>query len=281
MKDSKTLSVIIPVGEMAGRLENLEVSLRSSQNENIEWIVVHDHFDDATCFQIDSLIENCDLKGRLIRLETDKRGVGNARNTGLRVASGDWICFVDSDDTAKVDQYWNMTVLAEKNDKNFAIGDYDRKGRNEMFEIRRHISKDKQSFYLSGISKNPGLWRWVIRRERLGVTIFDNVPMGEDLLFIKRLNPKMVEILPFPELVYTYHCGNPGQATNSKNALRTIYSSFRIALEIDRSIQPQYYLSRKITLRLGLSTFKRKPSFEVLRMLAIEYIKGLSKVGQK
>jgi glycosyltransferase involved in cell wall biosynthesis len=274
MKASKILSVVVPVGKMAGRLEQLEVSLKSSQNENIEWILVHDHFDDVTCSEIDSLIRKCRPKGKVIRLETEIRGVGNARNTGLTMASGDWVCFVDSDDEAEIDQYWNMMLLAEKNDKNFAIGKYARKMKSETIDIGRTKSKDNLRGYLNEVSKNPGLWRWVIRTERLGLTTFDNVPMGEDLLFIKKLNPKMDEILAFPEMVYTYHCGLPGQATGNKDALRTIPSSFRIALEIDRHNQPHHYLSRKITFRLGLSALKCKPSFYVIRILVIKFING-------
>jgi glycosyltransferase involved in cell wall biosynthesis len=278
---SKKLSVVIPVGEMAGRLEQLESSLRSSQNENIEWIVVHDHFDEVTCSEIDALVEKCKPKGRLIRLETEIRGVGNARNTGLLMASGDWICFIDSDDEAEIDQYWNMMLLAEKNNKNFAIGKYARKVKSKTTEIKLTRSKENMSGYLKEVSRNPGLWRWIIRRERLGSTIFDNVPMGEDLLFIKKLNPKIDEILPYMEMVYTYNCGIPGQATNNVNALRSIPSSFRIALEIDRRDQPQHFLSRKITFRLGLSTLKREPSFFVLRILAMEFINGLTKAVHK
>jgi glycosyltransferase involved in cell wall biosynthesis len=281
MKASKILSVIIPVGEMAGRLEQLEVTLISSQNENIEWILVHDHFDEVTCSEIDSLVDRCSPKGKVIRLETEIRGVGNARNTGLLAASGDWICFIDSDDEAEIDQYWNMMLLAEKNDKNFAIGEFARKVSEETTEIRRIKSRVKNSGYLNEVSKNPGLWRWLIRRERLGLTVFDSVPMGEDLLFIKKLNPRMDEILPFSEMVYTDHCAIPGQATNNEEALRAIPSSFRIALEIDRSTQPQHYLSRKITFRLGLSTLKRKPSVFVLQTLATEFITGKFKAVHK
>jgi len=281
MKASKILSVIIPVGEMAGRLEQLEFTIKSSQNENIEWILVHDHFDEVTCSEIDALIDRCSPIGKVIRLETEIRGVGNARNTGLLAANGDWICFIDSDDEAEIDQYWNMMLLAEKNDKNFAIGEFARKVGRETTQIERTKSGVKRSEYLNEVSKNPGLWRWLIRRERLGLTVFDSVPMGEDLLFIKKLNPKLDEILPFSEMVYTYHCGIPGQATNNEKALRAISSSFRMAVEIDRRSQPQHYLSRKITFRLGLSTLKRKPSFFVVRTLAMEFINERFKAVHK
>lgn len=259
MNSVNKLSVVIPIGKMAGKLHNLESTLNSINSGEIEWLLVHDHFDSETCLEIDSLILQCKPHGDIIRLETNKRGAGNARNTGLRAASGNWICFVDSDDFADISKYWEMLLLTDELGMLFGIGEYIHEDNKSGTHIKIHGTQNSVTEKLNEIARNPGLWRWIARRDRIGETEFYNVPMGEDLLFIKALNPDFREIFFYHEVIYTYKVGDLGQATKDHASLKSIGKSLEIALKDDRHNTDIRHLSKKITMRMGISTLRRNP----------------------
>ena len=259
MNSINKLSIVVPIGKMAGRLENLERTLNSSKSNEIEWLLVHDHFENKTCTEIDELIQRCKPSGEVVRLETNHRGVGNARNTGLRAASGNWLCFVDSDDVADISKYLEMLNKAALNRMVFGVGGYIH-AEIKRAEYKRIIDvKKSNTKTLKEIAKHPGLWRWIVRRDRIAETEFYEVPMGEDLLFIKDLNPDFNEIFFSQDVIYTYKVGYPEQATNNAALLKSISSSLRIAIRNDRQNGDLKYLSKRITFRIGISTLKRNP----------------------
>ncbi|ASY24520.1 glycosyltransferase [Candidatus Planktophila lacus] len=259
MNSINKLSIVVPIGKMAGRLENLERTLNSTKSNEIEWLLVHDHFENKTCIEIDELIQRCKPSGEVVRLETNHRGVGNARNTGLRAASGNWLCFVDSDDVADISKYLEMLNKAALNRMVFGVGGYihveiKRAEYKRIIDVKKSNAKT-----LKEIAKHPGLWRWIVRRDRIAETEFYDVPMGEDLLFIKDLNPDFNEIFFSQDVIYTYKVGDPEQATNNAASLKSISSSLRIAIQNDRQNGDLKYLSKRITFRIGISTLKRNP----------------------
>lgn len=71
-------------------------SILSQTHPDFETIVIDDGSQDSLSPQYEAL---CALDSRVRYLKTENRGVSHARNTGIRVASGDYIAFVDADDT--------------------------------------------------------------------------------------------------------------------------------------------------------------------------------------
>lgn len=56
---------------------------------------------------------------RVVVIHKENGGNASARNTGIDVAKGELLTFVDSDDYVELDMYEKM--LAEMNDKNISI----------------------------------------------------------------------------------------------------------------------------------------------------------------
>lgn len=84
------ISLIIPTYNRANLIEN---TLLSALNQTIkvdEIIVVNDGSTDNT----KQLLEQYDIK----YIFQENQGVSSARNTGIKEAQNDWICFLDSDD---------------------------------------------------------------------------------------------------------------------------------------------------------------------------------------
>jgi glycosyltransferase involved in cell wall biosynthesis len=85
------VSVIIPTYERSTLLRQTVESALAQTFDGIEVIVVEDGSAAAA-----TALRGCDGRVRYHRQE--HRGVSRARNTGVRLASGEWLAFLDDDD---------------------------------------------------------------------------------------------------------------------------------------------------------------------------------------
>ena len=91
------ISVIIPVYNSAAFLKECVGSVLN-QDENLEIILINDGSKDDSGAICDKLAkENANIKV----LHKQNGGVSSARNAGLELAKGDYIAFIDSDDSIK------------------------------------------------------------------------------------------------------------------------------------------------------------------------------------
>lgn len=96
------LSVIVPVYNVENYLNKCIFSILNSSYKEIELILIDDGSNDKSA-EICNEWKTRDKRIKVIHKEN--RGAGAARNTGLEVASGDFITFVDSDDYISKDMY--------------------------------------------------------------------------------------------------------------------------------------------------------------------------------
>lgn len=90
-------SVVIPVYNVQGYLRDCLDSVLEQSVTDVEIIAVDDHSDDASAH---ILAEYATRDSRLVVVTHEQnRGIGAARNTGITWASGDYLLFLDSDDT--------------------------------------------------------------------------------------------------------------------------------------------------------------------------------------
>ena len=100
-------SIIIPIFNSKAFIEDCLNSIFAQTYQNYELILVDDGSTDGSIELVQRLI-SCKQHCRLVLNEHG--GVCTARNTGLELASGDYICFVDSDDLVFPDY---LSSLAE------------------------------------------------------------------------------------------------------------------------------------------------------------------------
>ena len=89
------LSVIVPVYKAEQYLKRCIDSILGQNYKNIELILVDDGSPDACPGICDQYQEKDE---RVIVFHQQNSGVAVARNSGMRIATGDYITFVDSDD---------------------------------------------------------------------------------------------------------------------------------------------------------------------------------------
>lgn len=90
------VSVIIPVYNVEKYLESCLESIKSQTFTDYELILINDGSTDESV-AIMRRYAKTDARIRII--SQSNRGVSAARNLGLSVAEGDYVLFVDSDDT--------------------------------------------------------------------------------------------------------------------------------------------------------------------------------------
>lgn len=91
-RHSTTISVIIPTFNRAGRIGRAVKSVLSQTLQPDEIIVIDDGSSDETSSVIEQYLPTVKYHRQ------GNKGVSSARNAGIRMAKGDWIAFLDSDD---------------------------------------------------------------------------------------------------------------------------------------------------------------------------------------
>jgi glycosyltransferase involved in cell wall biosynthesis len=91
--DQSVVSVIIPTYNRADVLANAIDSVLNQTHDGVEIIVV----DDGSTDQTEQLISE-HYFGKVKFIKKQNGGVGDARNEGLKYATGDYVAYLDSDD---------------------------------------------------------------------------------------------------------------------------------------------------------------------------------------
>lgn len=89
------VSIVIPVYNVEEYLEECFNAVVEQTYENIEIILIDDGSTDDSGVIGDRLVQN---ESRAILVHKDNGGLSDARNVGIRLAKGEYITFVDSDD---------------------------------------------------------------------------------------------------------------------------------------------------------------------------------------
>ena len=109
----KKFSIIVPVYNAEKYLKECIESLVNQTYKNIEIILVNDGSKDNS-FNICQ--EYASKDSRIILINQENQGVSETRNNALKIASGEYIQFVDSDDLCELDMIENIAQEIVDND---------------------------------------------------------------------------------------------------------------------------------------------------------------------
>jgi len=96
MKNDVSVSIVIPAFNAADFITKTLDSVKAQTFKDYEIIVVDDGSPDNTKEIVDNYIHNHGLVGQCIRQENKK--IAGARNTGIKLARGEYIALLDHDD---------------------------------------------------------------------------------------------------------------------------------------------------------------------------------------
>ncbi|MGM9658370.1 MAG: glycosyltransferase [Eubacteriales bacterium] len=194
------LSIVTPVYNGASTLRHMVESVRRQTLADWELILVDDGSTDGSPALCDALAEQ---DKRIRVLHKPNGGVSSARNAGLALAYGEYIGFIDCDDSVKPEMYALLLETAERDHCDIVMGGYEKisdqnaepismphDGVLEDVRIKEIIfSMAFWNGYLNGLplttlygSVWPNLYRADIIRSK-GIMFSEDVSIGEDLLF--------------------------------------------------------------------------------------------------
>ncbi len=116
------ISIIIPIFNVESFLDDCIKSALNQTYRRIEFILVDDGSSD-NCPRICDQYASTDSRVRVIHQKN--RGLSSARNTGLSIARGEYVYFLDGDDTIAVDAIEKLYGLAKENDLCVVLFDAD------------------------------------------------------------------------------------------------------------------------------------------------------------
>ena len=100
----KKVTIVIPIYNASSHLEKCVESVINQTYQNLEIILV----DDGSTDNSGTMCDDFASKDKRIKvIHKDNGGVSSARNYGINISSGDYICFLDSDD------YYNHNFVNE------------------------------------------------------------------------------------------------------------------------------------------------------------------------
>ena len=159
------ISVIVPVYNLGILFTRCIDSIFAQTFTNYELIVIDDGSTDISGRISDYYAE---LDRRVIVIHKCNQGVASARNTGLELPNGQYICFVDSDDYLLPDYFVSLYSVIEKSDydlvsQNIIIsrdsGDIDSTVlRRESYEVCFRSEEDTYCFLVDRVLKGTTGW---------------------------------------------------------------------------------------------------------------------------
>ena len=218
-----TLSVIIPAYNAQDSIRRCVDSILRQEVEYLELILVDDGSTDGTSGLLDGMAKE---DARVKVIHTPNGGPGAARNRGLEAASGEWIAFIDADDTCE-DGYF-VKVL-EATDADLIIQGQEKHLRYEKADIPRAIAEN-------ALLEKGSPWGKLFRRERIaekGIRFPENYRYGEDTIFFLRYLGTCENIRCIGECGYryagAYGSGLSGKTHESLDLLHYVSDSLEAA----------------------------------------------------
>lgn len=211
----KLVSIIIPIYNAEKYIRRCIFSLLYQTHSNLEIILVNDGSTD-NCGKI------CDFYAKrypqIHVYHQENQGPASARNTGLAVATGTYIQFVDADDTIKPKMTGHLVSVMEAG-ADLAICGFETE--NQIFTTERTGSFSREEFLpfvgeLYHAILLPSLCNKMYRREIIlehDITLLHTCSFGEDLLFNLDYLESTQQIHILAEPFYDYR-RNLGSLTN-------------------------------------------------------------------
>lgn len=252
------ISLIIPIYNAEKYLRRCLESVRSQDFPDMEVLLVNDG-------SVDGSLEICreyeKKDSRFQVLDKKNTGVSNSRNLAMKLASGTYLQFMDSDDWLEKDAVRNLAEAAKSGDCDLVVADFYRVD-GAVYTEKQHIREsgilDRKTYaaymmkepadYYYGVMWNK-LYRAQIIREN-GLTLDEDLCWCEDFLFNLAFLRRAERILAIQTPVYYYYKRRGSLANSEWKKPEALRLKFRL-LEMYKGLYQELGLYEENKLKIN------------------------------
>lgn len=208
------VTIIIPVFNGQDVLERCVYSVTAQSYKKLEILLVDDGSEDSSleiCKRL-ALADN-----RIKVFHQPNKGVSAARNNGLAHSEGDFIMFVDSDDSIEENMLETLMKVQETYSADMVICGY-----KQIFESFQRIVSGVDfaaapigqlgdifgKLYSKSLINSP--WAKIYRKQLIKQGFDEDISLGEDILFNLNYLKGTVVIAGIKDAFYNYYISNSG-----------------------------------------------------------------------
>lgn len=191
------VSVIIPVYNVSNYIEKSIVSIcNQTMQEGVECIIVNDCTPDDSMAKVYNIIHNYTgaIEFKIINHDNNK-GLAAARNSGMKVAKGDYVLHLDSDDFYDDSLIEDLYCSAVCHNSDVAICDIYQTNIHDESVYKVNTLPSREDYVKALLDRNYNLFLWNIWNKLIKRKLFveneiswkEGINNGEDLLICTKL----------------------------------------------------------------------------------------------
>lgn len=259
MKELPCISIIIPAYNAGEYIEKCIQSIINQEYRDFEIIIVNDGSIDNTRAICEKYIE---LDSRIKLINTENRGAGSARNTGLAEAKGKYISFIDADDYICEDYYKRMYQMLEENNADIVEGHYKRVARYEenVFTntgMKKEYTNMEKLLVLYGSDETEYINSVIVTNKIYRKELFEEIrfPVNriiDDEFIMYKLIYNSKKIISTPDIMYAY-------VQSEESVMRSSFKEKRVHDTLD--VYDEVY-----------DFFKDKENDELIEKILVRYL---------
>ena len=270
--ESILISVIVPVYNVESYISKTIESILAQTYKNIEIILVDDGAKDNSGKICD---EYAQKDNRIKVIHKENGGLSSARNAGMKIMQGEYVCFVDSDDWVSPNFVERMLACISKSNTDMGSCRFcETTGTEESVCDQetdpRIIADDKFYCALTEDSYAGFAWNKIFKTSIIkdrSLCFDEKIFNGEDLPFVVEYLKHCVKTSFLDERLYYYYI-RPGSITTTvkltKRYVTIVYAREKV-LSVITAYAPQYedivlygYLSHLIKIKYMLKNYKKE-----------------------
>ncbi len=283
---SPLISIIVPVYKVEPYLRKCVASIQNQTYRNLEIILVDDGSPDNCGKICDELAQE---DNRIVVIHQKNGGQSSARNSGLVIANGEFVGFVDSDDYIDDDMFDSLYQALSRNNAELAVCNA-RLVSEEGAVLKSHL-KDNRVYTYTGNEAydyliptlNNAVWNKLFYKEALrGIRFKEGTFHGEDFLFLLEYYKKVhtIAVLEADKYNYLQREGSVTGSVFSERKVDEINSKDEV-YHIIAQYFPAYILTAtkwcytaRINVVRSIVQAQKKKKWSSVYKECVDYLKG-------
>ena len=234
------ISIIVPIYNGEKYIKNILSDFQNQKEKSFEVIFVDDGSNDNSYDCLMQEKETGEYSFSIKVIKQENKGVSTARNTGIKHAQGNLICFVDVDDGIVPEYLLDMKMVIEKENVDAVIcktaNTHNEFEENFNYTLYSKIEILQAFLYQKVVT---GIWSMMIKTEIIqknNLFFADGYKYSEDLHMAWRIFAFSDKVAVLDEKLYVYN-------VNAGSAMGKFNSSRKDSLELMKNLEPFFEIN--------------------------------------